>query len=315
MAKKRTSKSKSSLNKKSSFFTKRKIALGVALIALIGIGVVLYSNAAVGDQPVEKTLYCNQGNCFATRVEGTQRAPLKALVRDTNRPACASTGKEWILKKESTRKQAAGTQWICLKGNSSTDVPLPPDDPTDLPTGQQPNNPPNNRPSGFVKVESECFKTFFPRGVQTTPSVFQVGGAPNNCLQRKTYEESANNVGSSGVGSMSINPLVLGSRFNVTAQDVANNQIASSQQLGEQIVTNNPNFSLGGKQAIFLVRRNPSFPETSKVLHIYIDNPYVINGVQVNGFELIVSGYGNRNENGRYVKTTTDTILDHWQWK
>ncbi len=51
---------KKTLSKKTNFFTKRKIALGVAIIALIGVGYILISNASgagAETDPVQKKLF------------------------------------------------------------------------------------------------------------------------------------------------------------------------------------------------------------------------------------------------------------------
>ena len=133
---------------KSSFFTKRKIALGIVLIALVGVVAIFVSQAAVGDAPVKKTLYCNQGNCYETQVAGTQPSPTQVWVRDwsaaTNPSVdCSASGKEWA---KDQNKQAPKF-WVCVK-------PVPPT------TG---GNPPSTTiPAGFVTVNTDCYNTVFP---------------------------------------------------------------------------------------------------------------------------------------------------------
>lgn len=285
MAQKRTSKSKSSLNKKGSFFTKRKVLLGIAIIALAGVGIVLYSNAAVGDPPVEKTLFCNQGNCFETQVAGTQRAPLKALVRETNKSACASTGKEWALKREAANKQA--NQWVCLKGNSAS-------------------TPPPTVPTGFDALDTDCFDTVMPTETTSQPNLIQVGDAPSNCLQVWTYNRRLDSTTTELQGQFEVGPMTLGFQ-NTTLQEYIDAIINTS---GTTVVSRNDAYDLDGQVSTRMkIRRNGT-----TILVVISPKPQTINGQQLNGLVLSAREYGGTSETGRVVKDTTDQILANWQW-
>lgn len=287
MAKKRTSKSKSSLNKKGGFFTKRKVLLGIAVIALAGVGIVLYSNAAVGDPPVEKTLFCNQGNCFETQVAGAQRAPNKALVRETSRQACASTGKEWVIKREAARKIAADTTWVCLQGNSAT-------------------TPPPTVPAGYEALGTDCFDSVIPTGFTQQPNLIQVGNTPSNCLQIWTYSREITGT-SAHQGQFEVLPMTL-AFANTTLEEYVN-QITSTP--GTTVVKRNDAYELDGQVSTRLkIRRN-----NVDILVIVSPKPQTINGQTINGLVLAAREYGGTSETGRVVKDTTDEILANWQWK
>jgi len=125
--------------------------------------VVLYSNAAVGDPPVEKKLFCNQGDCYETQAAGSQKSERKVFVRETNKIACASTGKEWA-----TRANKAPAQWVCVK-----------------------NEDPNATlvvPSNFVATDTPCYTTVMPPGVTIT----NLGGVENGC--QIDYQKSNSNL-------------------------------------------------------------------------------------------------------------------------
>lgn len=281
---------------KSSFFTKRKIALGIVLIALVGVAAIFVSQAAVGDPPVLKTLYCNQGNCYEAQVAGTQPSPTQVWVRDqdpaaNNRMDCSASGKEWAKQ----QNKQSPKYWVCV-------LPVPPT------TG---GNPPSTTiPAGFVTVNTDCYNTVFPRGFTSTDSVLQVPGGPSNCLKQRNYQKTIPN--SLLLGSFTVFPLRIGSNFNTTATQMADFQAQEEERLGRQITNRNNNYSVGGKPAIRFISKRSNI---DKILYIFVDSPYVINGTQVNGFWMLISSYGENRENGRYITEQTDTILANWAWK
>lgn len=281
---------------KSSFFTKRKIALGIVLIALVGVVAIFVSQAAVGDAPVKKTLYCNQGNCYETQVAGTQPSPTQVWVRDwsaaTNPSVdCSASGKEWA---KDQNKQAP-KYWVCV-------LPVPPT------TG---GNPPSTTiPAGFVTVNTDCYNTVFPRGFTTRDSVLQVPGGPSNCLKQRNYQKTVgNNV---LTGAFTVFPNAIGSNLNVTSLQMADYQAQAETNLNRQIVNRNDSYTVGGKPAIRFISKGSN---QDKILYIFVDSPYVINGTQVNGLWMLIGNYGTSTETGRYVKEQTDTILANWAWK
>lgn len=286
MAKKQTSRTKSSTKSKSNFFTKRNVLLGIAAIALAGLGIVLYSNAAVGDPPVEKTLYCNQGNCFETQVAGTQRAPQKALVRETSKQACASTGKEWALKSEASRKQS--NQWVCLKGNT-------------------PNTPTPTLPDGFEAVNTACFSTAMPTGVTSQPNLVQIPGGNSDCLQVWTYDRRLDSTSVEIQGQFEVSPMILGGA-NTTVDEFVDQVLAFD---GTTLLKRNDEFELDGQVSTRLkIKRGED-----TMLVIVSPKPQTINGTEVSGLVLVARQYGGTSETGIAVKDTTDEILANWKWK
>lgn len=311
MAKSRTynksSKSKSSFSKKSGFFTKRKIALGVALIALVGIGVVLYSNASVGDPPMERTLYCKQGNCYETQVRGTQRAALKALVRDTSKAACASTSKEWALKREAANKQAS--QWVCVKSNDPGVTPVPPTQPVDN--------------VQYVSVNTPCFIQQMP--VDWYYGVFSGQNTQNlSCLGPRRYNVPNLTIGQFDIQGSSIRNQVS------NLQDEIDYQKRIVQEQNRTIISENPNYILGGKQ---VYRLETQGADGQRLLTILLPNTYPLTTRQtslkdpsvfeeypVTVLKMTVEYYGGAsNPNGPWkpeeVKKITDHILANWIWK
>jgi hypothetical protein len=289
MAKKRTSKSKSGISKKHGFFTKRKVLLGIAIIALAGVGIVWYSNAAVGDPPVEKTLFCNQGHCFETQVEGSLRAPNKALVRETNRQECSATGKEWILKSQASRKQAANTAWVCLEGNSAT-------------------TPPPTVPTGFEALGTDCFDTVMPTGTTDQPNLIQIPGGESNCLQIWTYQlpTGSSPTAPTVQGQFEVQPMILGGENATREEFVA----AILAQPNTTQVSRNDDYELDGIQSTKLkIRRGEN-----KILVIVSPKRQTINGTNVSGLVLSAREHGDNTDTGRVVRDTTDQILANWQW-
>lgn len=268
---------------------------------------MLYSNDAVGDAPVEKTLYCKQGDCFETQVAGSQRAAHKTLVRDTSRSVCASTGKEWALKNQASRKQPS--QWVCVKTNDPGVTPVPPTQPVDN--------------VQYVSVETPCFIQQMP--VDWYFGVFAGQNTQDlSCLGPRRYNVPGLTVGNFDVQGSSIRNQVS------DLQDEIDYQKRIVQEQNRTIISENHDYILGGKQAyrietqgtdgqrLLTILLPNTYPLTTR--QTSLRNPSVFEDYPVTVLKIAVEYYGGTaNPNGPWkpeeVKKITDHILANWIWK
>lgn len=277
---------KKTLSKKSNFFTKRKIALGVAIIALIGVGYILVSNASgagAETDPVQKKLFCNQGKCYETQEPGTIKSDTKVFVRESSNPDCTS-GKEWAVRQN---KQAPKT-WVCVEVASSN----------------------NNLPDGFRQAGSPCYTFAMPAA--GFDKITGAGLSGSTCLNNYNYNLSSGKQVTLAVDSES-------AAVNKDYIQLAQSEHQRYVQLGQDVTEITDKYKAVNGTTVGGVSIRTFKNLTTKEFYVFANYaPTLDSNATVKTFKCVYirfSDYTGAGDNGAEVRDNAKTTLASWQWK
>ncbi len=167
-------------------------------------------------------------------------------------------------------------------------------------------------PAGFVKYNTPCYSFAARRGFTTGDPTTQLKGP---CNKEVTFSKTqSDGLGLSGQISPRPWPLTNGT----LAQNVEQVKSVAVANGGE--IVDERSFTLDGRNAVRFVSRFTTAAGTEDVLHVLVEAPYKIDGVDVGGYEIYIGSYShtgsaNNVRLGNFVKDATDKALATWRWK